>query len=52
MQVYCHLGISGLKSIMVNEPPCAEPYAGWRLETSGYLIYMQTKKIVAIFFLL
>ncbi|MEM5554100.1 hypothetical protein WNY51_04255 [Pseudocolwellia sp. AS88] len=28
---------------MVNEPPCAEPHAGWcggwRLDTSGYPIY-------------
>ncbi|MFT5299119.1 MAG: hypothetical protein ACI9YH_005171, partial [Colwellia sp.] len=43
-QVYCHLGIFGSKSIIVNEPPCAEPHAGWcggwRLETSGYPIYM------------
>ena len=46
MQVYCHLGIFGSKSIMVNEPPCAEPHAGWcggwRLDTSGYPIYMRT----------
>ena len=43
MQVYCHLGIFGSKSIMVNEPPCAEPHAGWcggwRVEASGYPIY-------------
>jgi hypothetical protein len=43
MHVYCHLGISGLKSIMINEPPCAEPNAGWcggwRLDASGYPIY-------------